>query len=32
MIQYVYNNVLHAFIELSLVEIVFKIKTDFQFD
>ena len=32
MIQYIYNNALHAFIEFLLFKIVFKIKADFQFD
>ena len=32
MIQYVYNSASHAFIELSSFEVVFEIKTDFQFD
>ena len=32
MIQYVYNNALHAFIKYSLFEIVFKVKADFQFN
>ena len=27
--QYVYNNALHAFIELLLFKIVFEVKTDF---
>ena len=32
MIQYVYNNASHAFIELLSFEVVFEIKTDFQFN